>query len=119
MPKQEEHIKKAKTNEEFGDYVLENAVQYNYWAVVAYHYSALHWVEAYIEKVFRKHCTTHNAREDYISRDSNLRTIYNEYHQLSTDSLNARYKIVRFVDADFTVIKSYLEKIKNKINSHL
>lgn len=119
MPSQKQHIKKAYVNEDFGDKVATLEAKFICWAIVAYHYCALHWIDAFIAKTYNCHPMRHKDREDYISRDTTLKKVYIEYHQIRSDSEDVRYETHRFTHGEVQTVKGYLSKIRSTIEKKL
>ena len=115
MPTVDEHITIATLKEEFGDKVLTLDSKYQPEAAIAYHYSALHWVDAYLAKKCDKHPKNHGIRESWISRESLLKPIYSWYRHLATDSHSARYEGAKFTAQDIKDLKKDLADIKRQI----
>ncbi|RKX32292.1 MAG: hypothetical protein DRP46_01505 [Candidatus Zixiibacteriota bacterium] len=120
MPTQKQHIKIANINEELGNLILTLENKYQPWAIVAYFYSALHWVDACIAKDYKRDPLNHHKRETYFPINSTLKKIYIEYHQLKSDSESVRYKSIKFNKKSITSIKNnYLGKIKRIISKRV
>lgn len=120
MPSKSDHIRRAKLNEEFGHHVLKGDQKYAYWAVVAFGYSALHWVDAYIDHKMGLHPRNHGTRLDFVSKDSLLkRHVHNDYRQVMTESQEARYEMHRFTKIDAQQVAADLANIRGHISPHL
>lgn len=119
MPEKNKHIKRAQINEEFGDTILKFDKKFRFWAITAYHYSALHWVDAYLStKNF--HPRIHSEREKFLSLLSNLReNIYHDYHEIRTVCRESRYETHNFSRDQVFAVKKYLKKIKTHIQNLL
>lgn len=118
MPSKNQHIKMAGLNEQFGEEVLSLEKRFNSWAVVAFFYSALHWVDAYLATL-GYHPPRHVERNDRLRRESILRKIRSDYRHLKTDSVDARYNIRSFRDSEIQLVRGYLETIKAHIQGKL
>lgn len=120
MPSKDDHIKRAELNEEFGHLVLQGDRKYAYWAVVAFGYSALHWVDAYIDHKIGMHPRSHGTRLDYVSKDSLLRRhVHHDYRQVMTDCIDARYQMYRFSKQEANQVANYLVTIKSRIKKYI
>lgn len=117
MPSKLDHISKAQHNEQFAGKVEQTLSSYRDWALTAYFYSALHYVEAYLAtKTPPVHSPDHRARDDEFVRDPVLSQIFAEYSDLKNDSTNARYQvysvspidITKYAIPNHTRIKSYI-----------
>lgn len=118
MPSKNQHIKRAYLNEEFAQEILSLDNKFMFWALVAFHYSALHWVDAYLATI-NEHPMSHYIRDKCLSRVSHLRKIYSKYHQLQTDSRDSRYNIHSFKARDISDARDYLYSIKSHLQSVL
>ncbi len=118
MPRKAEHLGKAHHDEQFVSSLDLSTSPFIDWAVTALFYAALHYVEAYFATMNR-HSADHRARDSAIRRDANLRKIYNDYSELKNHSINARYYMTPFVEADvtrhlrprFNALKSYITSL--------
>ncbi len=117
MPSKDDHIKRAELNEEFGHFVLQDDRKYAYWAVVAFGYSALHWVDAYLDVKLGIHPRSHGTRLNCLSRDRLLRQhVYGDYRQVMTDCQEARYQMYRFTKSEAQQVAAFLANIRGYIS---
>ncbi len=114
MPAPDAHLSQARHNESVALFLL----QHNYpdWAVTAFFYAALHYVEAVLAQDNR-HSANHPARDSSIARSPVLRKVYGEYRYLKTLSNDARYRVrnfgepeLRATQAKFTAIRNHIQK---------
>lgn len=112
MPTKEEHIAKAEGNAAFAlSLSLEDQTRID-WALIAFFYAALHYVEAYLSTI-GQHLRNHQARDNAVGRDSNLRKVFHEYEDLKYYGYNARYEACGFKPADVTeAAAAHFEAIK-------
>ncbi len=103
MPSEAQHIAKAEHNERFFIAISEGFQpsygQYHDWVVTGMFYSALHYVDAYLARVWGIHPETHGNRIRSAHRISQLRPMLNYYTALSSGSIEARYRPTRFTEA--------------------
>lgn len=120
MPSRSDHISKAEHNERFAQKVDQTLPSYRDWAVTAYFYSALHYVEAYLAtRIPPIHSPGHHARDDQVGRDPALKRIFHQYSELKNDSTNARYQtytpspidLSNYVIPNHLAIKKYILSI--------
>jgi len=122
MPTKQEHIRRANLDEEFASEVLSYLDRrFHYWAVTAFFYSALHWVDAYLDARFGSsyHPTSHRIRTGYITKDSNLKRIWIEYRFLQEASRDARYETQKFNPQSIREVKNRQSTVKEHIASLL
>ena len=55
MADKDEHLKQAHHNEEFLEYLRENISIYADWYTICIYYTALHYIEAYLDILFLFH----------------------------------------------------------------
>lgn len=117
MPSRQEHVNKADGNAEFAlSLPLSTQTQID-WALISLFYAALHYVEAYLAPTC--HHKSHQTRDSYIGRDSDLRRIYSEYQELKYYGFNARYEMCGFKLSDvrdnaasaFETIKAHIKPL--------
>ena len=98
----QEYLEKAERNEKLADTLASLPERYTEWEVTALFYSALHYVNAFLEvKGLRP--TIHHARLRLVSR---LTGFVKEYENLSQKSVNARYKMDEFTSQEVDSIKA-------------
>ena len=88
------------------------------WALVAFFYAALHYVEAYLA-LRGVHITHHSRRDTVIGGDENLRTIYRQYRELKTFGYAARYETYNLSSHTVQEASEYLDDIKHLIDDLL
>ncbi len=105
MPSEAQHIVKAEHNERFFIAISEGLQssygQYHDWVVTVMFYSALHYIDAYLARVWGIHPETHGSRIRSVQRISQLRPVLNYYTALSFGSIEARYHPKRFTEDTF------------------
>ncbi len=116
MPTDKEHSSKAEYNEAF---FLETKGQYQDWAITGLFYSALHYVDALLSK--KGHSVENHARRFwYVKSAKELKSLYPDYRALYDHSVNARYKMWKFTEAELDEIrKEYFLPIKKSVSKHL
>jgi hypothetical protein len=90
------------------------------WAVAAYFYAALHWVDAILWEQENINPSDHHDRREYVKAKSYLRGIKDEYRNLFDRSIEARYDCLTFtsVKVEQRVIPLY-EAIEHYIVQRL
>jgi hypothetical protein len=100
VPSKDEHLLKAKGNEEFAVSIThENQTRVD-WTLVILFYAAMHYVEAYLDKAFSQHLRSHTTRDKYIGKEANLKKIFTPYQHLKFYGYNARYEMFGFTPND-------------------
>ena len=98
MGAQTSHLSQADKNEKFYLAICSsNALseQFTDWAVVVLFYSALHYVDAFLDTE-EIHPRTHTERNRLVSRKHQISDIYPNYLSLHDRSIDARYNLVCF-----------------------
>ena len=85
------------------------------WTLVVLFYAAVHYVEAYLAAQLGIHVRSHQTRDNYIARESNLRKIFGPYQHLKFYGYNARYEIFGFKTKDTQDAQNDLAQIKAHI----
>jgi hypothetical protein len=116
LPNRNEHVEKAHGNEEFaGSLVPADPTKIHPvdadWAIVAYFYAALHYVEAYFATQGADNFD-HETRDDSIRNDAQIKQIFRPYSKLKSYGHNARYYIQTFNETDVNYARSHLDAIK-------
>ena len=107
-------------NEEFGNLVLNLDSKFIYWAVVAFGYSALHWVDAFLAHRLGVHPPDHTTRRKKLRENHTLRKfVYTSYRQVESDCRDARYEMHRFNRQEVSQTVKYLASIKSSIKKYL
>lgn len=115
MPSKKDHLGKAQHDEQFVSSLNLSTTPFVDWAVTGLFYAALHYVEAYMATQNR-HSPDHRARDSAIHRDSGISSIYDDYNELKNFSINARYYMIKFTEADVTqTLQPRLDAIKAHI----
>lgn len=117
MPSKKEHLRKADEDEQFVA-ALDSSQSYNLpWAITAMFYAALHHVEGYFAGL-GVHSADHRTRDSSIRRDPKLKRIYRHYSELKNFSINARYYMVRFSEADLASLWPHLKAIRTHLSQY-
>lgn len=98
MKSRDDHLRQAKSNEAYADYLLNtgraDALQ---WAVTALYYAAAHYGRAFLVASNVKTITTHSGFESYFGRHwVKPPDIFPLYRRLKDDSEAARYDCVGY-----------------------
>jgi hypothetical protein len=101
LPTKDEHIRKALGNETFAFSLSLDSSPRIDWALISLFYSAMHYVEAYMDAMHSQHIRSHETRDQMIGKESNLKRIYNEYCDLKYFGFEARYEVSDFTASDF------------------
>lgn len=101
MPRLQEHLDKAKHNENYYQSFNLDNTPYLDWVVNGIFYSAVHYVDAYFATI-RFHPRDHQRRIDRILQDNNLgRNFYiNYYRPLDQHSRSGRYNMKVFTSIE-------------------
>lgn len=100
MPDTSAHIKKAEHNERFAAIVRGQSSEFLDWAVTAYFYAALHYLEAYLAaKPAEKHPTSHGERQSLVANHFS-RNSFAGFSYLKDRSEAARYDTRQFTLQD-------------------
>ena len=124
MPSEAAHIIKAERNERFCDSVTRNLASsqehYHDWAVTGLFYSSLHYVDAYLDVGLGIHPESHIQRRGLVAKVHQLRSIDRLYTTLYLISLEARYGISTFTEADVLDIRdNYFTPLRDHIRTLL
>jgi hypothetical protein len=92
----DQHIARAKRNEQFAEHFNLDTTEFRDWVVTGYFYSALHWVDAYLIKINKKSDDGHASRNTLTNTEKELTAISRPYRKLFSYSQNARYDLVDF-----------------------
>ena len=114
MPIVQEHIAKAKHNEEFIVDVPKLSHPFLDWTVVGVFYAALHYVDACLAKR-DIHPTSHVLRSGYVARIGEIKAIYPDYRSLEDVSRDARYTDTPITDHHVSNALQTLQKIKSQL----
>ena len=83
------------------------------WQIISLFYSALHYVDSTLYKLFSYHPKNHNDRKNYIK--SSMRPIENKYRLLYHLGWDARYSDVTLNQRDLEKAITYYDKIKETL----
>ena len=114
MPNKDEHLQKARHDEEFADSLDVDNTHFLDWAVPSLFYAGLHYIEAYFA-ISGVHSPDHRTRDSSVRRDPNLRPLYADFNELKNYSINARYYMVPFAPSDVQKLKDCLASIKDRV----
>lgn len=109
MPSRDEHLAKAKHNEQAASAL---SPEYRDWSVVAIFYAGLHYIEMQLA-VEGSHPTSHDKRDPIIAKHHLLQNIWYSYKNLNVLSRNARYYSVLILEKDVNNARTWLENIKS------
>ena len=113
MPSKDEHLAKAKHNEQTASAL---SPEYRDWIVVAIFYAGLHYIEMHLA-VEGSHPKSHDKRDPIIAKHHLLQNTWYSYKHLNVLSRNARYYSVVVTEADVNNAKTWLESIKSYLKS--
>jgi hypothetical protein len=117
MPREDEHLTKARKNEEFSSRLDLSDPTNESWAVISSFYAALHYVQAYFVK-YGVECHDHKHTEYQFLRDRKIRTAYSSYKWLRDLSQTARYKCVP-LPVPYSQAKPRLDTVRDTIRKAL
>ena len=118
MATPQQHVKKAKENEEFAstlDLTTRAGID---WSVSVAFYAALHYVQAFLRAHTPFAPILHSDRDNAIN-NTLLKAIYNDYRELKTFSRDARYDVPNFNKTDVEYVGRCLKKIRDFITPKL
>ena len=116
MPRQEEHIEKARYNEQFFSSFNLDTIPFLDWVVNGIFYSALHYLDSYLASK-GENPGEHRERIRLIQGDPNLgQLIFYHYMSLKDDSEGGRYNMKVFLPDEIT--NDILPSL-NSIKTHL
>ncbi len=124
MPSEAQHLAKALHNERFCLAVVDGLEpsfgQFYDWAITGMFYSALHYIDAYLDRSLATHPETHADRRRIIARIRQLRPIREQYTLLSRRSQSARYGPVSFAGSDVQNLRdNYFIPLRNRLRALL
>lgn len=114
MPSVQEHISKARHNEQFLDQLPKLSTPFPDWMISGAFYTALHYVDACLAGR-DIHPLTHHLRSGYVGRLRELRAIYPDYRALEDVSRDARYTNNPMTAQHVTSSLQISSKIKNHV----
>jgi hypothetical protein len=109
LPSRDEHLAKAKHNEETASALSS---EYRDWIVVALFYAGLHYLEMQLA-VEGFHPPSHDKRDPLIAKHHLLHNVWYSYKSLNILSRNARYYSVVILEKDVNDARAWLENIKS------
>ena len=115
MPTRDEHVKKAEGNQTFADSIEPTSQARIDWKLIVFFYTAMHYVEAYLAKSIGMHLRSHTTRDNYVSRESNLKKVRVSYGHLKFYGYNARYEPDTFTAQDVQDAADYLAQLKSEL----
>lgn len=120
MPRDYEHLQKARLNEAFADALDKSTDIAELWSVVVAFYSALHYVQRYFVTVGAAELSyNHENREKEIQKDPKLKFILPQYKYLYKMSHVARYKCAHFPSIypkPYVTAEGLLRAIKGQVD---
>ena len=122
MPSKSHHLATAEKNEKISQAIANLAVTESVtdWEITMLFYSALHFVDAFLDHSRDIHPDTHKHRKHLISTVTQLRPISKQYMDLYERSLDARYRLVRMTPEQVSKInQDKFQPIKTHIRSLL
>lgn len=117
MATRDEHLRKARHNEDLADYLLSNDAVYRDWAVCGAFYAAVHYVEAYLAGYGGGgyHNVDHVRRGRLIHTIHQLEGIRREYSHLKNAGWAARYVVKTFTRDEVSDLREMLQAVKGQI----
>ncbi|MGA3081985.1 MAG: hypothetical protein ABSD44_11450 [Terracidiphilus sp.] len=115
MPTKTQHVQKAEGNETFAKSIDTTSQARIDWKLVILFYAAVHYVEAYLAMSSGTHLRSHTTRDNYISKESNLKKIRVSYAHLKYYGYNARYEFDGFTAKDVREASGYLSQVKAEL----
>jgi hypothetical protein len=93
MPSFSEHLNQAKRNKEFlGEIPADVKTRYPEWVIIVHFYTAVHYIEAILDKLHNAHSKDHQDRFKLIMRFSSFTKDFQlNYDELYNFSIIARY----------------------------
>lgn len=113
-----EHNRLAQHNEKVNRYIQEKGNEYLDWDVTTLYYSALHFVEALLERDYKMHFEKVAERERFLAK-KNI-DLYKDIRQLAVARRKAQYdpaKYMDFSDKEITKLRDCFVEIKNRATS--
>ena len=89
MPARDDHINQARHNVRF--YTTIDKFTFKDWAATVLFYTALHYIDAFLDQIRNIHPITHKSRDKLLATVTELRPIFPAYSALKNASFNARY----------------------------
>ena len=114
MPQKEEHLKKARHNEEFLDYIASDLTQFLDWKIIGIFYTTVHYIEAFLATKL-VHPTSSGQRQTFTGKYLDAQ-VYKKYRLLETNCVEARYYNKTFSQSKF---QSEMEPAFNFIKEHI
>ncbi len=115
MNSADEHIERAERNEGFaGALNRTNAIEAD-WAVTALFYAGLHYIDAYFLSHGVKRLRFQFEREGKSRETGDLLGIWPDYRRLKDMSLEARYELANYSEADFVAAATALSRVGSHV----
>jgi hypothetical protein len=115
------HLLKAEKNEKFlSSFLMTVVEECPDWVSVVAFYTALHFVEAFLNKNHGLHFEYHEDRHSYMS--NHLAEIFNAYHHLYDLGYAARYESIKdspTCDEATSAVKFELAEIREYVMSRI
>jgi len=114
MPDVAVHSRQAKHNKAFLTEFNLIQTAYSDWAVTVMFYTALHLIEAYLATK-DLHPVGHGVRDDYLTKMTVLKPIYQPYRELRHYSEKAHYRGVRLTTDVIGTLSNSLKTIEEHL----
>lgn len=118
MFSKDEHLRKAKANEQFAASLEMTDTVCAGWALTVLFYVAVHYVQAYFSKLGLSY-TTHTNRAAAIHKDPRICGAYDDYRELENMSREAGYECSDFDCGHVRYAEECLARVKQEIDRHL
>ncbi len=102
MPTVQEYLNKAERNERLSNFLASLPDRYTEWEITTLFYSALHYVNAFLE-LRGLEAPHHFARYKLVA---SLTNFARQYENLSQKSMNARYKMDEFTPQELDSVRT-------------
>lgn len=114
MPSQDDHLQKARHNEQFVDSFELASTPYLDWVITGIFYAALHYVDAFLATQ-AVHPGSHSRRDAEVKLFLGT-GFYLDYRALKDDSQDARYRVRQFSAEEVqNEIRPLFQKIKSEV----
>ena len=119
MPSSSQHIDKADRDADFAYELDQNTESNREWAVIAFFYAALHYIEAYFAARHDLHHMNHWGRDKAIGLDGQLEPIWSPYRELKDAANAARYDVSVCTSDEVQAAAELYEGVKGRIHDLL
>ena len=116
MPTPDQHRQQAEHNKAFTRVLNLDTTPYLDWVVTAAFYAAVHLVEWFLTSRGHTGRRDHQLRDAYISREADLKPIYDDYTELKYQSKGACYECFRFKPVE---VRNEILPLLDKIQGHI